>query len=88
MGKIEVRGSAERTVDYDLMKICINFHSSESTPEEASTKVMKECEEFLGRLKQGGFDISGIALKLDEIEKSHFYCKDDPQEYYYAGFTD
>ena len=32
MGKIEVRGTAERTVDYDLMKIILDYsrHSHES----------------------------------------------------------
>ena len=55
MGKIEVKGTAKRTVDYDLMKIVIDFHAKEETPDEASEKVMKECEDFLAQLKKGGF---------------------------------
>ena len=57
MGKLEVRGNASKTVDYDLMKIKLDFHAKEKTATEASQKVMRECEEFLGNLKKGGVDI-------------------------------
>ena len=62
-GKIEVRGNAARTVDYDRMKVEINFHSVEISPTAASEKSMKECEKFLKVLKGDGFDISKIAIK-------------------------
>ena len=64
MGKIEVRGNAERTVDYDLMKIKIDFHAKEETPDKASKKVMRECEEFLAKLKE----IAEKAAKKKEEE--------------------
>ncbi|SFQ38941.1 hypothetical protein SAMN04487928_14034 [Butyrivibrio proteoclasticus] len=52
MGKIEVRGNAARTVDYDRMKVEINFHSVEISPTAASEKSMKECEEALASSRQ------------------------------------
>ena len=58
MVKPEVRGNASKTVDYDLMKIKLDFHAKEKTATEASKKVMRECEEFLGILKKGGVDIN------------------------------
>ncbi len=35
MGKLEVRGSASKTVEYDLMKIVVDFHALENTAKEA-----------------------------------------------------
>lgn len=84
MGKIEVKGTAKRTVDYDLMKIVIDFHAKEETPDEASEKVMKECEDFLAQLKKGGFDLSAIALKSDDVKHSHYYRNDNRVECYDA----
>lgn len=85
MGKIEVRGNAERTVDYDLMKIKIDFHAKEETPDKASKKVMRECEEFLAKLKEGGFDLSAIALKSDDVQQSYNYRNDMQVECYNAS---
>ena len=36
MGKLEVSGNASKTVDYDLMKIELDFHAKEKTATEAS----------------------------------------------------
>lgn len=85
MGKIEVRGTAKRTVDYDLMKIVIDFHAKEETPDEASEKVMKECEDFLAYLKKGGFDLSAIALKSDDVQQSYDYRNGKQIECYSAS---
>ena len=81
MGKIEVRGNAARTVDYDRMKVEINFHSVEMLPTAASEKSMKECEEFLKVLKGDGFDISKIAIKRDSVERDYYSNRDDEQRY-------
>lgn len=85
MGKIEVRGTAERTVDYDLMKIIINFHAKEETSDQASKKVMRECEEFLAKLKERGFDLSAIALKSDDVQQSYSYRNNNEVECYNAS---
>ena len=85
MGKIEVCGIAERTIDYDLMKLEVKFQARKDTPEEASECVMKECEEFLAALKADGTDLSGIALGRDEVEDCRYYTDDGKTKAYYAA---
>lgn len=85
MGKLEVRGNASKTVDYDLMKIKLDFHAKEKTATEASQKVMRECEEFLKTLKKGGVDISHISLSKDSVDRSVDYHNDGEREYYKAN---
>ncbi len=68
-----IRGNATKTVDYDFMKIELDFHAKEKTPTEASEKVMRECEDFLGTLKNGGIDISNILLMKDSVDHSIDY---------------
>lgn len=85
MGKLEVRGSASKTIDYDRMKIKLDFHTKESTAKEASQKVMRECEDFLGILKKGGVDISNISLSKDSVDRGVDYHNDGEREYYRAN---
>ncbi|MCR5331792.1 MAG: SIMPL domain-containing protein [Lachnospiraceae bacterium] len=85
MGKLEVRGSASKTVDYDLMRIKLDFHAKENTAKEASQKVMRECEEFLGVLKKSGIDISNISLSSDSIDLSRDFHNDGNRDYYRAN---
>lgn len=85
MGKLEVSGYASKTVDYDLMKIKLDFHAKENSAKEASQKVMHECEEFLGVLKKGGVDISNISLSKDSVDRSVDYRNDGEREYYRAN---
>ena len=84
MGKLEVRGEASRTVDYDVMKINLDFHAKDDTAKGASEKVMKECEEFLTVLKKGGADISGITLSDDSVSQYDDYIHDSRVEKYKA----
>ena len=85
MGKLEVRGNATKTVDYDLMKIELDFHAKEKTPTEASEKVMRECEDFLGTLKNGGINISNISLMKDSVDHSIDYRNEGEKDYYRAS---
>lgn len=88
MGKLEVRGDAERTVEYDLMKITISFRAGGERTDEASGKVMKECETFLAQMKKRGYDISSIALNNDDVSKMIRYGNDNlPVEYTTAERT-
>ena len=73
MGKIEVKGTASRMVDYDSMKIRIEFHAKEITAAEASEKMMRESEDFLGILKSRGIDISEISILRDSINQNSYY---------------
>ena len=67
MGNIEVKGTAQRTVPYDLMKISIKFSVKEETSAEASKKAMQSCEDILKVLKKAGMDISKLSLGADSV---------------------
>ena len=84
MGKLEVRGNASKTVDYDIMRIELEFHAKEKTSAEVSEKVMRECEEFLGVLKKRGVDISNISLIKDSVDQSVVYHGDSERDIYRA----
>ncbi|MCR5021918.1 SIMPL domain-containing protein [Ruminococcus sp.] len=84
MGKLEVRGTASRKVNYDLMKITLEFHAKEDTAQEASKKVMRDCEDFLEILKKGGMDISKIALSRDSVDQCTSYENNRERECYRA----
>ncbi len=87
MGKIEVEGYAERTVDYDLMEITIGFCRFEKVAEDASKKVMDDCEKFLSVLKNLGFDTSEIRLKEDSVrpDKDYYGFDENSEDGYRAS---
>ncbi len=84
MGKLEIKGSASKTVKYDLMKIELAFNGKADTSKDASEKVMRECEDFLEILKNSGFDISNITLMKDLVEQVIDYRNDGNRTYYKA----
>ena len=85
MGKIEIKGVASKTIEYDLMQIELNFHARENTPSAASKKALKECEDYLKALEKGGTDISKISLMSDRVEKEYSHRNDSTEEYYIAS---
>ena len=84
MGTLEVRGEASRTVDYDVMKLKLIFSEKDDTASEASRKVMRESEDFLGILEKTGFDISKILLADDSVDRTVDYRSNSEKEYYRA----
>ena len=84
MGKIEVEGYAERTVEYDLMEITIGFYEFDISAKEASSEVMNSCERYLAALKKQGIDISGIRLADDNVRSDSRYFDDDNIDGYCA----
>lgn len=54
MGEIYVEGTASRTVDYDRMKIEIDFFSREKTTAEAAKHAFLQCQSFLKRMEEIG----------------------------------
>ena len=85
MGELKVRGSASKTGEYDIMKIELDFHAREQTAKEASEKVLRECEEFLEVLKNGGVDISSIYMSEDSVKRNVNYLDEAEKEYYKAN---
>ena len=77
MGKIEVEGYAERTVDYDMMEISIGFYEFDISAKEASEEVMSACETFLGTVKKYGVDISKFKLESDSVRAESRYYEDE-----------
>lgn len=87
MGKLEVKGIASRTMDYDRMKIKLEFYSNEDTPAEASNKVMKECEEFLRIAEKDGLNVSEMKLKEDKVYGKTSFSRDEEKTYYCGNRT-
>lgn len=85
MGKLEIKGVAKRKVDYDIMKIKIDFYAKAKTPDEASKNVMRECEDFLKKLKEAGANLSSIVLKDDKVEQEHYFDNSNREECYRAN---
>ena len=73
MGKIEVRGYAEKEVNYDLVEVTIIFKAKEKTVARASEEVIKQSEVFLKRLKDKGINVDEIHFQGDSIDESHSY---------------
>lgn len=71
MGKIEVRGYAEREVNYDITEINITFTAKERAASRASEEVMKQSELFLGKLRDKGVKLENIYFKGDSIDNSY-----------------
>ena len=84
MGKLEVKSTAERTVKYDRISISVKFRSEGETASEASEKVMRDCDAFLGAMKIKGFDISEIMLYEDDVNEFVRYDEEDSIDKYKA----
>ncbi len=82
MGSIHVKGTAQRTVDYDLTEIRICFQTVKPTAHDSSEKIMKECEEFLSILKKKGVDISKVELISDKTNVKEYRIEDKREMYY------
>ena len=85
MGELKIKGTAQRTVRYDRMVVCIEFTSNGDTPSQASKKVMEECENYLDRVKEKGFDIKKIALRNDSVRQQTRYNTNEQIEYFEAS---
>lgn len=66
MGKIRMIGYAEKTVEADGVKFKIEFFKTGNTLTECMNSVHEQSEEFLGKLKEAGLDISKIRIEDDD----------------------
>ena len=67
MGKIKTRGFAKREVEYDRMKIRLDFYAAEQTTGEAIRSVSDSCEAFLGKLEELGLAAEKIRSAGDAV---------------------
>ena len=69
MGKIKVRGYAERKIEVDECVYTIRFSHSDVYEAEAIRRVKENSEEFLRKLKEKGIDIRKVHLSDDYITR-------------------
>lgn len=72
MGKITVRGYAEKQVSYDLAVITITFRAHEKTAARASKEVMNQCDLFLQELSKKGVNVEEVCFKGDSVNKTYY----------------
>ena len=71
MGKIEVRGFAEKEVNYDVTEINITFMAKEKTASRAAEGVLKQSEMFLGKLRDKGVKLENLYFQGDSVDNSY-----------------
>ena len=72
MGKLMIKGEANRRVEADMETITIRFQSREGTSANAAERVISDSEEFLEIIKELGVDLSSIQLANDDIEQDSY----------------
>lgn len=69
MGKLSIRGTAEREVSYDSVEISVEFCVRSKTTKESLNSVMEQCERCLELLTKAGMDIKHISINDDSVEQ-------------------
>ena len=72
MGKLIIKGEANRKAEADTAKLTITFYAREKTAAQAVVGVMKNCESFLDTLKKWGMDISKLRMENDDIDRNRY----------------
>ena len=72
MAIFEISGQAKMQVYYDIAVIQIEFIASDKNSFSASSKVMKECEDFLSEVKKMGIDASMFSLLSDSVSEEEY----------------
>lgn len=67
MGKIKVRGYAERKIEVDECEYTIRFSHTDTYESEAIRRVKDNSEEFLSVLQSNGFDLKKVHMSDDSI---------------------
>ena len=76
MGKIEMKGYAEKEVNADIAEYTISFVSLERKASISGNNVKNQCELFLNELKKNRFDIGQIHLSEDGISEDRYRNND------------
>jgi uncharacterized protein YggE len=78
MGNFEVRGYAEKTLNYDIAVINITFVERSESASTASKRVMKQCEVFLRKMDEIGIKPSDFTVTTDDVSAPRY---DDENRY-------
>ena len=68
MGKIYITGNAKQELKADMVNIHLHFRITDKNSAKALYDVTDQCERFLGKLKEAGFDLNKIRLADDRVE--------------------
>ena len=71
MGVFEISGSAERKMLCDTVNMTVTFKEETKNAYEVSSKVMSECERFLGELESARMDITKIRIREDSVDEGY-----------------
>lgn len=71
MGKLTIKGYAEREVQCDIVELTIRFYVKAKSSSEATEKVLNQSEEFLEVLTNWGVDIKNIHIEKDSIDREY-----------------
>ncbi len=80
MGKIKIRGSANKEFKADIMKVNISISAFGETPASAISQGKKETEKVLQLLAGMGMDIAKVTMKSDTLSEPSRY---DDEDFYY-----
>ena len=75
MGKITVRGSAERELSYNEVELSLTFHCHAETTSQALHGITEQCERFLERIKAAGVNMKDIRVGDHSIDQSYNHKK-------------
>jgi len=68
MGKLHVSGQAKQKINADMVNFHLRFRVLDKNSTKALYDVTEQCEHFLGKLKEAGFDLSKVRLADDNVE--------------------
>lgn len=78
MGKIKIEGKAEKYFKTDMIEMTIIFKKSDVLKADAINNLLAECEAFLSKLKNAGFNMENVTI---ESENSKYHLLKELKHY-------
>lgn len=75
MGKLTVRGAAERELSYNEVELSLTFHCHAETTSQALHGITEQCEKFLERIKAAGVNMKDIRIGDNSIDQRYEHKK-------------
>lgn len=72
MGKLYVNGRAKQELYADMVNIQLRFEVVDENSTRALFVVTEQCENFLGKMKNAGFDLEQIHLADDDVSEDRY----------------
>lgn len=71
MGKLSIKGKAEREVQYDAVEVAVTICTCSDTSAEAVSKLMEQSERFLELITAAGVDMKDVRLIDTSIDQDY-----------------